>query len=175
VPPCATICFASVAFAPGAVGPSKRWPVEHFAALAKQMVAHGGTVWVLGSPAEAPLAAEIARHAGPDVRDLTSPDLRNAILALKCATLAVSNDSGLVHVSAAIGTPTIGIFGPTSAWHWAPLNPLAATIESTTDVPCRPCHEPTCRMQHHNCMRDIPADQVMAAVRGLLAARPASV
>ena len=57
-------------------------------------------------------------------RDLTGHDLRDAILALAAASAAVSNDSGLLHVAAALGTPSIGIFGPTSPWHWAPLNPL---------------------------------------------------
>ena len=128
---------------------------------------------MLGSPGEAPLAAEIVSAAGPAARDLTSPDLRNAIMALKCAGACVSNNSGLVHVSAAIGTPTVGIFGPTSPWHWAPLNPLAAIIETTTDVPCRPCHKPTCRLIHHRCMRDIPAAQVLPAVQRALAKTPA--
>ena len=85
----------------------------------------------------------------------------------------MSNDSGLLHVAAAIGTPAIGIFGPTSPWHWAPLNPLAAVIETATDVPCRPCHKPVCRLGHHRCMREISVDQVAAAVRSALAAAPA--
>jgi heptosyltransferase-2 len=160
-----------IAFAPGAVGPSKRW--TYFAELAQKLTAEGLSVWVLGSPAEAPLAAEIVAAAGATARDLTSPDLRNAILALKCANAAVSNDSGLVHVAAAIGTPTVGIFGPTSPWHWAPLNPLAAIIETQTDVPCRPCHKPTCRLVHHRCMRDISASQVLPAVHRALAWQPA--
>ena len=161
-----------IAFAPGAVGPSKRWPVAYFAELAKALTAEGFSIWVLGSPAEAPLAKEIVDAAGPHARDLTSTDLRNAILAMKLANACVSNDSGLVHVSAAIGTPTIGIFGPTSPWHWAPLNPLAATIETTTEVPCRPCHKPVCRMEHHRCMRDIPAAQVLSAVHRALGRVP---
>jgi heptosyltransferase-2 len=161
-----------VAFAPGAVGASKRWPVAHYAELARSLTAAGVDVWVLGSPEESPLAAEIVRAAGPHARDLTSPDLRNAILALKLASAAVSNDSGLVHVAAAIGTPTVGIFGPTSPWHWAPLNPLAATIETLTEVPCRTCHKPVCRMVHHRCMLDIPPGQVLAAVRGALDSPP---
>jgi len=158
-----------VAFAPGAVGPSKRWPVGYFAELARDLAAAGVATWVLGSPAESPLASEIVAAAGPAGRDLTSPDLRNAILALKYASACVSNDSGLVHVAAAIGTQTIGIFGPTSPWHWAPLNPLAAVIETLTDVPCRPCHKPTCRLVHHRCMIDIPAAQVLPAVQRALA------
>jgi heptosyltransferase-2 len=157
-----------VAFAPGAVGPSKRWPVSYFGELARSLTAEGFSVWVLGSPAEAPLAKEIVDAAGRYARDLTSNDLRNAILALKVASACVSNDSGLLHVSAAIGTPTVGIFGPTSAWHWAPLNPLAATIETQTEVPCRPCHKPVCRLEHHRCMRDIPASQVLPAVHRAL-------
>jgi heptosyltransferase-2 len=158
-----------VAFAPGAVGPSKRWPVTSYAEVARRLTNEGCAVWVLGSPAEAPLAAEIVAAAGPQARDLTSNDLRNAILALKAARAAVSNDSGLVHVAAAMGTPTVGIFGPTSAWHWAPLNPLAAVIETHTDVPCRPCHKPVCRLEHHRCMRDISADQVLAAAQAAVA------
>ena len=158
-----------IAFAPGAVGPSKRWPVAAYAEVARQLTAQGFSVWILGSPNEAPLAADIARVAGPRARDFTSSDLRNAILALKLAHAAVSNDSGLLHVAAAIGTPSIGIFGPTSPWHWAPLNPLAATIETCAQLPCRPCHKPTCRLEHHRCMRDIPPQQVLAAVRQALA------
>ena len=168
-------------------GPDRRWPAGgRFCAgrgRAEQALAgglfrragaassprEGFAVWVLGSPAEAPLAAEIVAGAGPTARDLTSTDLRNAILALKLASACVSNDSGLVHVAAAIGTPTVGIFGPTSPWHWAPLNPLAAMIETLTDVPCRPCHKPTCRLVHHRCMSDIPADQVLPAVHRALA------
>ncbi len=157
-----------VAMAPGAVGPSKRWPVESYAATARALTDSGMNVWVLGSPAEAPLAAAIVREAGAQARDLTSTDLRNAILALKVASAVVSNDSGLLHVSAAIGTPTVGIFGPTSPWHWAPLNPIAATIETQTTVPCRPCHKPDCALQHHRCMRDIPAARVLDAVQRAL-------
>jgi heptosyltransferase II len=154
----------AVALCPGAVGPSKRWPTAAYGEVAGALTARGMAVWVLGGPDEAPLAAEIAAVGGPLVRDLTGPDLRNAILALAAAAAAVSNDSGLLHVAAALGTPAIGIFGPTSPWHWAPLNPLAAVIETATELPCRPCHKPTCRLRHHRCMRDIPAGQVMEAV-----------
>jgi heptosyltransferase-2 len=164
-----------VALAPGAVGPAKRWPAHAFAELAGRLVADRQHVWIIGGPGEKELAAEIAAPGpaaggdGPLVRDLTGPDLRNAILALAAADAAVSNDSGLLHVAAALGTPTIGIFGPTSPWHWAPLNPLAATIETVSALPCRPCHEPTCRLLHHRCMHDIAVDEVAAATRAALA------
>ena len=158
-----------VAFAPGAVGSSKRWPIDDYAEVARRLTADGAAVWVLGSQNEAPLANAIVERAGPLARNLTSSDLRNAILALKTANAAVSNDSGLLHVAAAIGTPTVGIFGPTSPWHWAPLNPLAAVVKTQTDLDCQPCHKPVCRMQHHRCMRDIGTDRVFDAVRRALA------
>jgi heptosyltransferase-2 len=163
-----------VALAPGAVGPSKRWPSGSYAELARALTRDGVSVWVLGSPDEATFAAEIVRAAGPAAHDLTSSDLRNAILALRLASACVSNDSGLEHVAAAIGTPTIGIFGPTSPWHWAPLNPLAAVIETATELACRPCHKPVCALGHHRCMRDIAPTQVLSAVQRALSHRGAA-
>jgi heptosyltransferase-2 len=158
----------AVALAPGAVGPSKRWPA--YAEVARRLAAENIQVWVLGGPDETALASDIA---GPDqayARNLTGPDLRNAVLALAAADTAVSNDSGLLHVAAAIGTPTVGIFGPTSPWHWAPLNPLAATVETESPLTCRPCHKPTCRMGHHRCMHDIAPDRVFDLTMKVLAA-----
>jgi heptosyltransferase-2 len=167
---------AVIALAPGAVGPSKRWPAERYADLAQRLATEGNWIWVIGGPGEKELAAEIARPGGDNIRDLTGPDLRNAILALAAANAAVSNDSGLLHVAAALGTPAIGIFGPTSPWHWAPLNPIAAVVEAADGPPCRPCHKPVCRLGHHLCMRDISVDRVAAAIRTTLvapSARPA--
>jgi heptosyltransferase-2 len=158
-----------VAIAPGAVGPSKRWPAEFYAELARQLSDQGFSVWILGGLDERPIASAITSVAGPHTRDLTGRDLRDAIIALAAADAVVSNDSGLLHVAAALGTPTVGIFGPTSPWHWAPLNPLAATIEAATDLPCRPCHQPVCRVGHHRCMRDIAPRQVTEAVARALA------
>jgi heptosyltransferase II len=157
-----------VALAPGAVGPSKRWPAASYAALTRRLLAEGFAVWVLGGPDEKPLATEIVGDT--TARDLTGNDLRNAILALAAADTAVSNDSGLLHVAAAVGTPSIGIFGPTSPWHWAPLNPLAETIEAATVLDCRPCHKPVCRLGHHKCMRDIAPETVIAAAERAIAA-----
>jgi heptosyltransferase-2 len=162
-----------VTIAPGAVGSSKRWPAAYYAELARRLAADGSQVWVIGGPAEAEIAAEIVRNGEAAIRDLTGPDLRNAVLALASADAAVSNDSGLLHVAAALGTPAVGIFGPTSPWHWAPLNPLADVIETRTDLPCRPCHKPLCRFGHHRCMREISVDQVALAAGRALAA-PAS-
>ena len=163
-----------VALAPGAVGPSKRWPSAYYTDLARGLAAEGTLVWVIGGPGEKEIAAEIVRANPEDIRDLTGPDLRNAILALAAANIAVSNNSGLLHVAAALGTPAVGIFGPASPWHWAPLNPIAAVIETKTDLPCRPCHKPVCRLGHHLCMRDISVDQVGTAIRQATRVAPAA-
>jgi heptosyltransferase-2 len=122
-----------VALCPGAVGAGKAWPASHYAALARDLTADGASVWVLGGPNEGPIARKIAQASYGGVRDFTGHDLRDAILALAAADVSVTNDSGLMHVSAAIGTPTIAIFGPTSPWHQKPLNPLAAILEPPGD------------------------------------------
>jgi heptosyltransferase-2 len=74
-----------------------------------------------------------------------------------------------------LATPTIGIFGPTSPWHWAPLNPLAATMETAAKLDCRPCHQPVCRFGHHRCMTGIAPDAVIAATERALAAVTAAM
>ena len=162
-----------VALAPGSVGSGKRW--TYYAEAARLLTGHGIDCWVVGGPGEKSLAAEIVAAGGPRVRDLTGTDLRNGILAMAAATVAISNDSGLMHVAAALGTPTLGIFGPTSPYHWAPLNPLAATIQTKTVVPCQPCHRPVCTMNDHRCMRDIPASDVVAIAERVLAETGATI
>lgn len=156
----------AVALAPGSVGASKRW--SYYAEAARQLAERGLDVWVLGGPAEKALAADIVAAAGPSVRDLTGADLRNGILAMAAASVAISNDSGLMHIAAAIGTPTMGIFGPTSPYHWAPLNGLAAAVQTSTPPPCQPCHRPVCTMYNHRCMRDIPASDVVVIAERVL-------
>jgi len=157
----------AVALAPGSVGASKRG--SYYPEAARMLALHGLDVWVVGGPAEKIAAAEIVAAGGRRVRDLTGTDLRNGILAMAAATVAISNDSGLMHIAAALETPTMGIFGPTSPYHWAPLNGLAATIQTKTVVPCQPCHRPICTMNEHRCMRDIPPSEVVEIAERVLA------
>jgi heptosyltransferase-2 len=156
----------AVALAPGSVGASKRW--TFYPEAARLLAAQGLEVWVVGGPGEKAQAAEIVAAGGGGVRDLTGTDLRNGILAMAAADLAISNDSGLMHIAAALETPTMGIFGPTSPYHWAPLNGLAATVQTKTVVPCQPCHRPVCSMNHHRCMQDIAASNVVEIARRIL-------
>jgi heptosyltransferase-2 len=159
-----------VTLAPGAVGAGKAWPAGQYAELARALTADGSAVWVLGGPSEQPLAAEIATAGGAKVRDLTGGDLRNAIIANAAADAAVTNDSGLMHVAAALGTPTVAIFGPTSPWHWKPLNPLAAIIEppGDEDAAKRARGEGNPAVRHRR-TADIAVATVLAAVRDVLA------
>ncbi len=159
-----------VTLSPGAVGAGKAWPARHYAELARALTADGVSVWVLGGPSETPIAKDIVAAGGNRVRDLTGTDLRNAILALAAADVAVTNDSGLMHVSAAIGTPTIAIFGPTSPWHWKPLNPLAAVLEPPGDEHARD----RALVEGNNAVRhrrtdDVSVETVLTTVRQVLA------
>jgi heptosyltransferase-2 len=144
-----------VALCPGAVGLGKRWPELRYAELAKKLTGEGLDVWVVGGPGEKNYAQIISAN-GRFAQDLTSNDLRNGILQLAAADAVVSNDSGLLHVSAAIGTPTVGLFGPTSPWHWAPLNPISAIIEASW----RQAGDNDVR---NRTTEDIPVDEVFSA------------
>jgi heptosyltransferase II len=153
-----------VTLAPGAVGPGKAWPPEHYAELARQLALDGADIWVLGGPNEKTIAEEIAA-SDPNVKDLTGNDLRDAIIAMTVADVAVTNDSGLMHIAAALNTPTIAIFGPTSPRLWSPLNPLAAVIEPFGE---RPEGKEIKRRR----TADIDPQRVVDVVRKTLAERP---
>ncbi|UPJ56538.1 lipopolysaccharide heptosyltransferase II [Bradyrhizobium sp. 192] len=170
---------AAVALAPGSVGVSKRW--TYYPEAARLLVERGFEVWVVGGPGEKGLAQEIVAAGGsgnaggpgtaggPGVRDLTGTDLRNGVLAMAAAGVAISNDSGLMHIAAALGTPTMGIFGPTSPYLWAPLNGLAATVVQDKEVlSCQPCQSTICKMNDHRCMRNIAASEVVGIAQRVL-------
>jgi heptosyltransferase-2 len=162
----------AIALGPGSVGASKRW--TYYAEAARLFADQGFDVWVVGGPGEKTLAQEIVAVGGPKVRDLTGTELRNGVLAMAAASLAITNDSGLMHIAAAIGTPTMGIFGPTSPYLWAPLNGLAATVQTATPLPCQPCQRTVCTQNDHRCMRDISAAHVVENARRVLAATTGS-
>jgi len=158
-----------VTLSPGAVGAGKAWPAGHYGELARQLSDEGASVWVLGGPNETPLAAGIAAAGGDHVYDLTGNDLRDAIIALAAADAAVTNDSGLLHVAAALDTPTVAIFGPTSPWHWRPLNPVAAILEPPGDQVARQrAHMEGNDAVSHRRTADVTVETVLASVREIL-------
>jgi heptosyltransferase II len=151
------------ALCPGAVGLGKRWPDRHYAELARRFGQMGIAVWVVGGPNEKTSAQVICGDGDRYARDLISNDLRNGILQLAAVDVVISNDSGLLHVAAAIGTPAVGLFGPTSPWHWAPLNSISATIEAPWHKPCRTCNKNDCNNIRHRTAEDVPVDEVFQA------------
>ncbi len=156
-----------VTLSPGAVGEGKAWPPRQYAELARALVKDGMAVWVLGGPNETAIATQIGAETG--ARDLTGNDLRNAILALAAADVSVTNNSGLMHVSAAIGTPTIAIFGPTSPWHWKPLNPIAAILEPPGDEAARAlARSEGNKAVAHRRTADVSVNSVLTTVRDVL-------
>ncbi len=159
----------AVALAPGSVGEAKRWPVAYYAEAARQLAQGGVEVWVIGGPDEKPFAKEIVEHAGGGVRDFTGGKLSDGVIALSLARAVVANDSGLLHVSAALGVPAIGMFGPTDPAKWAPINPVADIITHEPLLDCQFCMQYVCPLQHHNCMREVPASRVVESVRRAIA------
>jgi heptosyltransferase-2 len=156
-----------VALCPATVGPGRAWPIARYAELAQRLAADGLSIWVLGSPDDRPLAMKIALAGGSAVHDLTGPDLREAILALTAVQAAVANDSGLLHVAAALGTPVVGIFGPSRPVLTGPLNPIAAAIEPAVAA-CSTCGQPGCPRLDHRRTADVPLEPVLEAVRAAL-------
>jgi heptosyltransferase-2 len=149
---------------PGAeYGPAKRWPAEHFIALARRLLDTGYAVWLLGSPndqaAAMPIAAALA-----GVRDLTGrTDLGTAIDLLSLASIVVSNDSGLMHAAAAVGRPLVALFGSSSPAYTPPLSPLAQIAK--IDIDCSPCFQRECPLGHFKCMRELRVDTIYNLAR----------
>ena len=161
-----------IALCPGAeYGPAKQWPVEHYAALARFAQQQGFAVAVLGAPRDTPAGDAIAARA-PGVLDLCGKTrLHEAIVLLASASGAVSNDSGLMHVAAALGRPTVGLYGSTDPRHTPPAAHRSATIWLQLD--CSPCFQRTCPLGHLNCLRHIAPEQAWAQLRRLIDGDPA--
>ncbi len=156
-------------------GDAKRWPAAHYAALADSYLARGWQVWLLGSPKDVAMTRDIdagvqRRDGGPVVDLAGRTTLVDVIDLLACADAVASNDSGLMHVAAALGRPVLGIFGSTSDAFTPPLGPRTRTVG--IELSCRPCFARTCRFGHYDCLRKLSPARVQRALDGLLDAAP---
>jgi len=143
-------------------GPAKRWPAAQFATLATRLAAAGYEPWLVGGPGDAPIGAEVAALA-PAVRDLTGKtSMGEAIDLIAAARAVVSNDSGLMHVAAALGRPVIALYGSTSPAFTPPLSPDAVIL--SLNVECSPCFERVCPLGHFKCLNELSPERVWAAV-----------
>lgn len=150
--------------APGAeFGPAKRWPAESFAELARRKAQAGWAVWILGSPRDAEVAAQVQGGSGGVCVDLTGhTTLDQAVALIGLADAVVSNDSGLMHIAAALGRRQVALFGPSDPAKTGPLNDKARVI--TRSLSCSPCHRRTCPLGHHDCLRGIEPGRVLEAL-----------
>ena len=156
-----------VAFAPGSVWATKRWP--EYAALAKEL---DFRIVIVGSGADRELAAEISRAGARTVDATGRLSLLESAELIRRAAVLVTNDSAPLHLASAVGTPTLAIFGPTvPEFGFGPLAPRSRVL-GVSSLACRPCdrHGPQrCPLGHWRCMREITPRQVAAAMQELLA------
>lgn len=159
-----------IAICPGASSRHKSWGEERFATLARELRARGFAVLVLGSESDRAAVEEVAARSGePAVRKHVTNDVRRTAAALSLCAAAASNDSGLMHLAAAVDTPVVSIFGPTSpALGFAPLGEECVAV--SRNLPCSPCSyhgNRPCRLKSRVCMEEIDANEVASIVEGV--------
>ena len=148
-----------VVFCPGAeYGPAKRWPARHFATLAGELAARGYTAWSMGSPKDAPVGDAIAA-LGPARNLCGKTTLGQAIDLIAAADFVVCNDSGLMHVAAAVGRPLTALYGSSSPGFTPPLSPLAKVVSLKLD--CSPCFKRECPLGHLDCLEKLDPQLVL--------------
>jgi heptosyltransferase-2 len=156
---------------PGAeYGPTKRWPATHFAKLAQLLIEENpnNQVILLGSKSDQILAQEITAQAqqADNIHNWCGDtSLDEAIALIGMSKAVVSNDSGLMHIAAALKTPQVAIFGSSDPAHTPPLSNKAKVI--WLNMPCSPCHKKECPLGHLLCLKDILPEQVLATLNTL--------
>ena len=148
-----------VAMMPGAeYGPAKCWPHAYFAELAKRLDDSGYAVWVLGSAKDAAAGDTIAGASGA-LNLCGKTSLEDVIDLLAACEQAVSNDSGLMHIAAAVGIHVHGIYGSSSPKFTPPLTKNRDIHE--TGLECSPCFERECPLGHLKCLKDLLPDRIL--------------
>lgn len=156
---------------PGAeFGPSKRWPEYHYAAVARHWIEQGGRVWLFGSAKDRPVAEQIIdalprAQRGEAAILAGATSLEQAVDLLSVTDAVVSNDSGLMHIAAALGRPLVAVYGSTSPGFTPPLGEAVA-IERL-GLECSPCFQRECPLGHLNCLRQLEPDRVIQALARL--------
>jgi len=154
-----------VALMPGAeYGSAKQWPAYNYADLAARLARVGVAVWIFGSENERGLGAAIADAADQQgVRNFCGETQLNEVVdLLGLARVAVTNDSGLMHIAAAVGTHVVGIYGSSSPELTPPLTAKKHIFYRAID--CSPCFERECPLGHLLCLREISVDAVCSTV-----------
>ena len=157
-----------VCMAPGAeYGPAKQWPLEHYAALVRWLIAQGVQVWLLGSARDKLVGDRITELAGGQGRNLCGlMELDDSLDLIAQADVVITNDSGLLHVAAALRRPLVAIYGSSTPAHTPPLSDYATTIY--LGLECSPCFERSCPLGHTRCLTEISVSQVQTEIEGRL-------
>lgn len=146
-----------------AYGPAKRWPEEYFAQIANQKLTEGWDIWLFGSEGDRPITNKIMQLTENRCVDMSGrTELFETIHLLSFASGVVTNDSGLMHMAAALKKPIIALYGSTSPAFTPPLSTNAKILK--LDLSCQPCFERICPLKHHRCMRDLTPAQVLTAM-----------
>ncbi len=155
---------APVVFCPGAeYGPAKRWPARHFAALAQLAASPANPAWLIGSAKDRDVGDEIVSLAANCAINLCGrSSLAQAIDLIASARCVVSNDSGLMHVAAALGRPLVALFGSSSPAYTPPLSPHAKILSRKLE--CSPCFKRECPLGHFDCLNGLEPRQVLDAM-----------
>jgi len=153
-----------LALCPGAeYGPSKRWPVRHFAELASLKLNEGWRVWLLGSSRDAPCVQAINDAVHGRCVDLSGrTSLDQAVDLLSTTTQVVSNDSGLMHIAAAVGRPLVAVYGSSNPNFTPPLGHNTRTVSLQPE--CWPCFQRACPLGHTRCLEDLLPEHVTDAL-----------
>ena len=150
----------ALALCPGAeFGPAKRWPASHFAELAQAVQAQGWQVWLLGSAKDSHIAETVRKQCAAAYNLCGHTSLADAIDLLALARHVVSNDSGLMHVAAAVGTPLTAIYGSSSPGFTPPLSALA--VVESLNLSCSPCFKRECPLGHTHCLVQLRPERVL--------------
>ncbi|HQL90883.1 MAG TPA: lipopolysaccharide heptosyltransferase II [Syntrophales bacterium] len=147
---------------PGAHYETQRWPAEHYAALAERLRARCDVI-LFGGPADAGLVERIRSGIPGGVLTVVTPDIRRFAALLSCCRLLVCNNSGPLHVAAALGVETVSFMGPTVKALWSPLGEGHVVLRMD-GLPCIGCNRGLCPVGTLECMRRITPDMAAEAV-----------
>lgn len=155
---------ALIGFGPGATyGPAKRWPEDRWIELGRLLARKGQRLLIFGSSLESDLCQRIAQNIGEAARSCAGEtDLRQTAALLSKCRLFVSNDTGVMHLAAAVGTRVVALFGSTNpAWTrpWGRGHLVIYLRE-----PCSPCYQRTCRFGHYHCLKAISVETALEAI-----------
>lgn len=154
-----------IGLCPGAeFGPAKRWPEEHYGEVAKQLTAQGKQVWLFGSAKDREVTSKIKDFVADEHKYLAhnlagETSLNEAVDLLSCCRTVVSNDSGLMHVAAAVDCHLVAIYGSSSPRYTPPLTDKVSIIQNK--LACQPCFKKECPLGHLDCLKKLPVNRVL--------------